>query len=622
MKISRIHFKFMIVFFLLSLGVLHAQEKRIIAIIPFENKGTSRFDWVKRGIEEILYDKFANINELTIYEKETLNRNLKKLNIKTSADISRRNAFTLGKFTGVEIIVAGDYQVKSGVLTTNFRLISTYTGSDIFNRQYSGNLGDIFSLYTQAIMEALDILQVPLSAEEQEILEEKPTRSLRAFEYYCKAYVEMARGSTMETIAGYFQRAIQEDPDYWEAQYNLGVIYYNFDIYDKALRQFDLVISRNPQFFKPYFGKGVIYYLQRKYRAALREFKKAVARNPEYDRIYYYRGLVYLKMDSIPQAIASFEKEIELNPNYAPAYYRLGQANIKRGWYRKAIVNLNQAIKLNENSARAHNALGEAYYALNMFEEAIIEFKKAIQLRPRYATAYFNIANAVYKKGALEEIVEAFWQILEGQYLKNPLQTQQTTGGLPLEEFQKVRKEASSASDPTEIHRKMIRNYRKAISYDSRFYEAAYNLALTYENIGVLDSARFFYEKAIRINPSLAQAHMRLAKLYEKDKDYAAALEQYKKVVAIDPTYFIYNPRLGEDYRYINIVEVVLNEYQEKLTRNPKDPNALRVVGRIFYSLGRFGQAEEYFQQLVQLNPADQTARKTLREIKKKLRKL
>jgi len=153
-------------------------------------------------------------------------------------------------------------------------------------------------------------------------------------------------------------------------------------------------------------------------------------------------------------------------------------------------------------------------------------------------------------------------------------------------------------------------------------HQASYNLALTYENRGNLDSAIYYYKKTISIKPKLSQAHMRLGKIYEKQKRYNEALREFEEVVKIDPSYFASHPQLGEEYRNVNIIEFVLQKYQARLSRNPRDAEALGVVGRIYFQLGRLGQAEQYFQQLVQLKPNDQLAQETLREIRKRLRKL
>ncbi len=593
-----------------------AQSKRIVGIMFFNNQSSITNNWVGYGIEYLLYDKLKNVNAITVYEKETLNRVLKKVKAQNSRDLTARKIFSIGKFTGVELLFAGNYAVKNGRLAFNLKLYSTYTGNPVFDKTYTGDLNNIFGLVSQGILEALETIQIPLSPQEKSYIQAKPTNSLKAFESYCKAYVEISRGSPMEMIAGYFQRAIQEDPNFWEAPYNLGVIYYNFNLYDKALQLFDRVIQQRPDFYKAYYGKGVIFYLQRQYKKAIQLFQKVLELKPDHDRSYYYMGICQVRSKQLTPGIKSLEKSIELNPNYAPAYYQLALADMRRGWFRKAIVSLNKAVKLNPDFYLAYNALGEAYYSQNMFEEAIIAFKKAIGLHKSYARAYFNLANSIYKQGALAEIVEAFWAIMELQ-LKP---TAKGDGG-ESNELMKLR-EQSKKQDPSKIYRAMITNYRKALKYNPKFYQASYNLALTYENRGNLDSAIYYYKKTISIKPKLSQAHMRLGKIYEKQKRYNEALREFEEVVKIDPSYFASHPQLGEEYRNVNIIEFVLQKYQARLSRNPRDAEALGVVGRIYFQLGRLGQAEQYFQQLVQLKPNDQLAQETLREIRKRLRKL
>ncbi len=613
-----------LVFVLVALftALSHAQSARVVGVIPFENEGGSRYDWVAQGIEEILYDKLSKMSALSVYEKETLVRILKKQGIKNSASLDAKTAFSVGKATSIEVLYAGDYKVTGEQLSMNVRLYSTYTGSSIFTEKYDGPVKDIFLAFEGIIERGMNTMQIPISPEELEAIKVKPTTSITAFESYCKAYVEIERQSPLEAIAGYFQKALQDDPDFWEAQYNLGIIYYNFQLYPKALQQFNSVIEKNPRFYKPYFGKGVIYFLQNDFRSAVTQLKKSIQLAPKHDRSYYYIGMAYAKLDSLKNAITNLEKSIEINPHYAPAHYRLGHTEMKRGWFKKAIKSLSDATRLDAEFYQANNALGEAYYSLNLFEEAIIEFNKAIKLRPTYATAHFNLGNSIYRRGALEDIVGSFWSLIEVQYLPTSGGTNGSNGhDSPLKGLEELR-ERSRQNDGQDVLKRMISSYRTALRYDKRFYEASYNLALTYENVGKPDSAEYFFKEALAQKAGLAQAHMRLGKLYEKQRKYEKALAEFKKVVAIEPEYFIASPKLGEAYRYVNVVEVVLNDHQARIERDPRDTEAILVVGKIFLSLKRYGQAEEYYEQLVALSPDDPSAKKTLLAIKKRLRKL
>ncbi len=594
-----------------------AQEQRIVAIVPFANDGPVAYDWVARGIEEILYDKLTNLQNLTVFEKITLDRYLQENQIKNSEDLTVKKAFKLGRDTGTEIIIAGKYRVIDGNLFQTFRVISTYTGADIYLQEFRGPLSDIFQIHERALSEILKSLALPLTANDRKMLLARSTNSIKAFEYYCKAYMELKRGASMDAVARFFTLAIEQDPNFWEAQYNLGVIYYNFDRYEEALAQFKKVSQKNPRFYKPYFGMGIIYYLKKDNAEAIRQFNKVLALNPKHDRSLYYLGRVYLRLDSLEKGIDYLMKSLELNPNYAPTYFQLARANMRREWYKTAIQQLKKCIQLNPQNYRAHNLLGESYYRLQRFDDAITEYKKAVELKKDFSTAYFNLGNTYYKKGALEEIVDAYLEILETRYSRD----QNSPENLKLvNDIRQLRKNFTGRS--ADVYNAMIRSYRKALRYEPGFFEAAYNLALTYENIGRVDSAEYFYKQALDVNPNLVRAHMRLGRLYEKEKRFDEALKEFKEVVKIEPSYFADNPRLGEDYRYINIVEDVLQEYLTRYDLNPRDTNTLLVLGRIFSSLGRWKQAEKYYQEIVQIDPRNQQAMQALKSLRTQRKKL
>ncbi len=94
--------------------MVHAQDKRFLAILPFTNSGGPEYAWIERGIEEILYDKLGNVEAVKLYERETILRILKTVGIQSEADISARSAFAVGKETGVDVLIAGTYAVSGG----------------------------------------------------------------------------------------------------------------------------------------------------------------------------------------------------------------------------------------------------------------------------------------------------------------------------------------------------------------------------------------------------------------------------------------------------------------------------------------------------------------------------
>jgi superkiller protein 3 len=607
-------------FFFLSLLLFsegNAQGRRFLAILPFSNSGSADYTWISRGIEEILFDKLGNLEAVQVYERETIMRVLREVGIESEGDITVRKAFTVGKVTGVDVLIAGSYAVIGGNLGIKFRAISTYTGNDVFNENFQGPVDQIFNLLEDAMLKTLQAMQLSVGANDREMLARTPTSSIAAFEYYCKAYVQFQNGAGMETVAGLFNQAITLDGNFWEAQYNLGVIYFNYDQYGRALNQFQKVSSQNPNFYKPYYGMGIIFFLQRNYSQAIDNYRRVLKLEPDHDRALYYLGRIYVKLDSLEKGLDYLSKSAEINPNYPPTHYHMGLANMERGWYKSAVQTFRTTIKLDPNNYLAHNALGESFYRLQRFDEAIYEYGKTTEIKRDFSTAYFNMGNTIYKRGSLQDIVESYLDILEARYSSD---SSNNEGSSLANDLRSLRSEGNTASN--QIYKDMTNAYRRALQYEPDFFEAAFNLALTYENIGQLDSAKYFYERTIATNPNLVRAHMRLGRYYESIGSYDQALTQFKEVVKIEPSYFSTTPRLGEEYRYINIIDEVLKEYQTRYDLNPNNPETLIVLARIFNSLGRFGQAERYYQQIVQRDPGNREANRELKNLRRQQKEL
>lgn len=611
----RIKFAHLIIFFLILSGQIFAQGQRFVAILPFSNTGGPEHAWIARGIEEILYEKMENLEALNVYERETIMNVLRDVGISSESDITVRNAFAVGKETGVDVLIVGSYAVSGSKLGIKFRAVSTYTGGNVYMNTFQGTPADIFDLLQEAITRTMQAMSLPVSAADREVLKRVPTTSITAFEYYCKAYVEFQNGASMETVAGLFNQAISLDPDFWEAQYNLGVIYFNFDQYGRALSQFQKVSSQNPEFFKPYYGMGIIFFLQRDYQNAICNYNRVLSLEPDHDRTLYYLGRIYMRLDSIDKALDYLAKSAEINPNYPPTHFYLGQANMERDWYRSAVQAFRKVIELDPDNYLAHNSLGECFYKLQRYDEAIFEYNRTIEIKNDFSTAYFNIGNTEYKRGALQDIVDSYLEILETRYSEAENQE-----GASL--VQDLRKLQDASPESSEIYRRMVNAYRNALRHEPNFFEASFNLALTYENMGIADSAKYYYQRTLDVNPNLVRAHMRLGRYFEREGNYSEALKQFKEVVKIEPSYFADTPRLGEPYRYVNIIDEVLQDYQTRLQKNPNDPETLLVLARIFNSLGRRGQAEQYYRQIVQLDPMNKEANRELKNLQRNQKEL
>jgi len=163
----------------------------------------------------------------------------------------------------------------------------------------------------------------------------------------------------------------------------------------------------------------------------------------------------------------------------------------------------------------------------------------------------------------------------------------------------------------------MASSFYKAHNARSGFFEATFNLALTYHEMGKLDSALIFYKEAVEIKPDLIRAHIKMAEVYELKEDKSNALAKYKEVVAIDPAYFVAHPTLGPLFNYINVIDVVLEELDGKLKVNPDEIKSNQTLAKIYYAQGFHGKAANLYRKILSISPNNQEAKKMLAQIEK-----
>jgi Tfp pilus assembly protein PilF len=71
-------------------------------------------------------------------------------------------------------------------------------------------------------------------------------------------------------------------------------------------------------------------------------------------------------------------------------------------------------------------------------------------------------------------------------------------------------------------------NFKKAIEYDPKNYEAHHWLGFCYYKSGDLEAARKYYEKSLEINPDYGAPYNGLGLIYQQLGDFRKAKENYQ----------------------------------------------------------------------------------------------
>jgi len=594
---------FILVIVVFFINPLSAQEKRGIAIFPFENLSKAeKYDWISFGLEYLLSNKLSNVAAFYVPEKNIIAKEMRDAGY-PKQKINGEMVYHVGKSSGINIGITGNYHTNGTSLEVNVSFINAFNGSSIFSKTYSNKMGDIFSISDDISKNLIDLTTVTLSQTEQAIINRQITNSVKAFENFCLGYIENEKpNGQREIVIGLFRNALRDDPNFWEASYNLGIAYFNDHDYDKALQQFDQIIAALPNFEKPYYGRALILYRRGEFSKAKSDFEQVIKFNPNDYKPYFYLGKVSISLNQFGEAKKYLKKASELNPDYSKIYVELGNIYFTQQQYRDAIPHYRRALELDPEDVEALQNLGESFYRTQVYYSAYSQFQNLLKIEPDNAAANFMLGITAYKQAVLSELIEAFLELFDADLATESKERKKLKG---------------NTRERQDVYREMVTAFDRARKARSNFLEATFNLALTYNDMGILDSAIIYYQKAIQIQPDLVRAHIKLAKVYDERSEKQKALAEYKSVLAIDPGYFVAHPTLGPEHNYINIIDETLKDLEVKLENNPNDLPANQLMAKIFYAQGFNGKAANIYRKILKISPNDSEAKSMLAKLEK-----
>ncbi|MHA1631895.1 MAG: tetratricopeptide repeat protein, partial [Candidatus Freyarchaeota archaeon] len=218
-------------------------------------------------------------------------------------------------------------------------------------------------------------------------------------------------------------------------------------------------------------------------RALGEELKEACRRFPRDFYPFYYLAIyhqIYGTEERLKEAVAALGKAIANRPHFARGYYELGFTLLKLKRYGEAVTALKKAISLKPDlPPDAYYYLGASYYQMGDIDRAIKaleKYKRKAGLRTR-VEAYRFLGRAYLQKYKLRNALSCFKR---EAYLAPTWETYANMG-IVYFGLQKL----NSARDC----------FERAVSMNPQEIKVLYNLALTYEKLGLHDKAKEYFRR-------------------------------------------------------------------------------------------------------------------------------
>lgn len=577
---------------------LKIEDKIVIGILPFYNSTKrKKYNWLGFGLEYLLNNKLSKVPVFNVVDNKMNEQIINKIGFNNNMDVAAMSE--VAQLSRLDIAISGNYSLIGNKIVLDLIVVDGFTGAKLFSKQYLKKRNNLFNIANEIAYDLIQVTAIHLPDQREIIENDRITNSIKAFEYFCMGYIEEEKPKrNMNTIINNFKKATHEDPEFWEAYYNLGIAYFNNKEYTNAYNKFNKTILALPSFEKAYIGRALTFLHKKEYQKAEKDFKTAVNLNPYNYLSYYYLGKINVTLKQYTDANKVLSKAVKLNPDFGKTYFEIGNIYYAQNNLGLAIRNYEKATQLDPDNMEGHKILGDCYYRTSNYPGAYEEFKIVLQDNPNDADINFMMGITEYQQAVLEKYIADF--------LNNSQNTPRRS---------QENRPRTILGKKHHVYNKMVERFYKAQKLKKNFFEATFNLALTFQEMGDLDKAIIYYQKTIDINPNIIQAYLALIRIYEEKDEKEKALQKYKDVARIKPSLFATYPQLGEFYDNINIIDVIMKELEADLMNNPRNIETQLTLAKIFYAQGFVERASKIYKNILSTHPDNKKAKKMLSEL-------
>ncbi|MGH6777947.1 MAG: tetratricopeptide repeat protein [Bradyrhizobium sp.] len=204
-------------------------------------------------------------------------------------------------------------------------------------------------------------------------------------EVFLPAAVVAYREGRHADLQSLCQRALQQQPNYFDAMHFFGVSVLDCGRLEEAKQILERAVALNQGSADAHCNLGFALFNLKRYDEARACLEKSVALNPNFPTAQRNLGNALLRLELAEPAIAAYMRAIQLNPNDADAWCNRGVAEMMLKRYEAAIASCERALALQPCNFEAVVNKGLAHLELRHFQAAETAFNAALAIRPDMA---------------------------------------------------------------------------------------------------------------------------------------------------------------------------------------------------------------------------------------------
>jgi predicted O-linked N-acetylglucosamine transferase (SPINDLY family) len=216
----------------------------------------------------------------------------------------------------------------------------------------------------------------------------------------------------MDQAIDSFQKAVEQKPDFAEAQFNLGFALEHLGRLEDAMVAYRTLILRAPQLADAHNNLGNVLQKLKRHDEARGAYARAVALRPDAAEFHMNLADALRDLDQRDAAIEGYETALRLKPGLAEACVNLAYVLSRKGEYQKSANACRQAIALRPGYVAAYQGLGYALRGQEQYEAAAEAYREADRLQPDDPATLTGLAKALKRAGRYQQALDAYRRAL------------------------------------------------------------------------------------------------------------------------------------------------------------------------------------------------------------------
>jgi tetratricopeptide (TPR) repeat protein len=309
------------------------------------------------------------------------------------------------------MVLEGSVRKAGNQVRITAQLIKVEDGFHIWSETYDREMEDIFAIQEEIANRIVEKLKLQVQKTSES---EGRTQNMEAYELLLKgSYFFMKGYEHIEKAMGYFQKAVELDPDYAEAYAYIGELYLYYigylstsDAFAKARTAAQKAIGLNE--YEPRAHKVLAYihlFYDWDWEATLSEYNKSIqhGQRDQNEFITYYYIFVNKDYD---HAVRISKQILETDPLRMESHWQLGMCNYFAGRFEEALVSYNNALELNPNYSEALRWKGVVLGYLGKFDEALNSVEKSLEITNGEGPANLDLLRVKILMGKKDEVLQ------------------------------------------------------------------------------------------------------------------------------------------------------------------------------------------------------------------------